>query len=668
MDESVSIAPVDTGTVLIPQNQGSAVEEPKPVMQIDPDPDFHEHEIVSHGPVPETSVESTPPETDVAEATPPSTGAEEDRIALSGPSEPEVKDREPLQVDLSAGAAAESPEHVGQFAPGPEIHASHTASDELNPETSGTPDRHTVDAIEAIPTGADAEEDNIAVPGTSETGVNLEHVALDSLVPEVLTTPDHKEDGLMAGSHGAETGVPAHFTADPELNTSHPPADEAIPIAPLNTDDRAHSDSDAEIPLHTDSNRPPPVAPLDAKILHTSAYEETSVQETEPSSNAPVPVDLGAVQSPDHGDILTRPVINVEAIEWSVPADPIQVDNDAPPLALGSSLSLAGSSAPEAPVRHVGFASPVATTLDVDDATEISGEAEPEEPKEEGAAVQQHVTVTTSAEAISPDLSQPSSAPPLMTDTVTSPEIVSVENLGTSEVKVETPRMSLTPTNSELALNDGFEPAKLDKPLTSGTSDTTGYPSPPISDIGLASAPASGPGVEAEDEIAQLHALPRELTIDTDTLVRSPNPARPTPGSPPSSRTHDTHRLQPRPPPRKNLTHGFVSLLYYFFPQIELASTIQTVPQSTGFFSIIGGFLIDMTFELTYLFWFFLSEVVFPRLHDLLRFTVLLVLSLFFSILGPFLGERGPSLHRKYTRPWIQGLQRSAPYYKERID
>jgi len=291
----------------------------------------------------------------------------------------------------------------------------------------------------------------------------------------------------------------------------------------------------------------------------------------------------------------------------------------------------------------------------VDDATEVSEEAE---PQEDGKAVQQHVT-GTSAEAISPDLSQPSSAPPLMTDSVTSPEIESVENSGA--IEVETPRMSLTPTNSELALNDGFEPAKLDKPLTSATSDTTGYPSPPISDVGLASAPTGGPGVEAGDEIAQLHALPRELTIDTDTLVRSPNPVRPTPGSPLPSRNHDV------PPPTKNRTYWFVTLLYYFSLQIELTSTIQTVPQSTGFFSIIGGFLIDMTFELTYLFWFFLSEVLFPRLHDLLRFTVLFALSLFFAIAGPFLGESGPSLHRKYTRPWMQGMQRSAPYYKERI-
>ncbi|KAF8316321.1 hypothetical protein DL93DRAFT_2166173, partial [Clavulina sp. PMI_390] len=54
--------------------------------------------------------------------------------------------------------------------------------------------------------------------------------------------------------------------------------------------------------------------------------------------------------------------------------------------------------------------------------------------------------------------------------------------------------------------------------------------------------------------------------------------------------------------------------------QLEIATTIQTIPQDTGFTSIIGPFMIDMTLEIAYLLWFTLSEIIYPRLWILLVF------------------------------------------------
>ena len=52
--------------------------------------------------------------------------------------------------------------------------------------------------------------------------------------------------------------------------------------------------------------------------------------------------------------------------------------------------------------------------------------------------------------------------------------------------------------------------------------------------------------------------------------------------------------------------------------QLEIANTVQTIPQDTGFWTILGPFLIDMTFEIAYLLWFFLSEVLYPRLWSII--------------------------------------------------
>jgi len=114
-------------------------------------------------------------------------------------------------------------------------------------------------------------------------------------------------------------------------------------------------------------------------------------------------------------------------------------------------------------------------------------------------------------------------------------------------------------------------------------------------------------------------------------------------------------------------TYTFVShLLYYYFEQIDLASTVQTVPQLTGFFSILGGFLVDMTFELSYLFWFFVSEVFFPGIYHFLRFVVLLIVYFLIVIASPILGDRGKSLRIKTTRRRVRDPHRSSPKKERR--
>ena len=181
---------------------------------------------------------------------------------------------------------------------------------------------------------------------------------------------------------------------------------------------------------------------------------------------------------------------------------------------------------------------------------------------------------------------------------------------------------------------------RLDKPLASPPAESTGYPSP-LSDSEFTSTHANGAETDTEDEIAKLHALPRELAVDADTLVRSPRPVRTAPSAPLPSRPPDVHWFHLAHTPHPPATNPTFTLIYhlfvFFFQQIELASKVQTVPQSTGFFSILGGFLVDMSFELSILLWFFIEQVLFPGLVHVLEFILLLIGDLLIVIASPVL-------------------------------
>lgn len=156
------------------------------------------------------------------------------------------------------------------------------------------------------------------------------------------------------------------------------------------------------------------------------------------------------------------------------------------------------------------------------------------------------------------------------------------------------PKVSLTPTESEIN-GPAFE--ALDGRLAKGSVEQLGYPSPPPSDIELFSTTveSSTPHDEAID-----HSLPRELAIDPDRLI-------------------------------------------------ELASTVQTVPQETGFFTILGGFLVDMLFELGFLIWLFLKTAV-PGIVTVLVHTVLVIVSGILTLLKPLTGYQGPMIKTKRRR------------------
>lgn len=98
-------------------------------------------------------------------------------------------------------------------------------------------------------------------------------------------------------------------------------------------------------------------------------------------------------------------------------------------------------------------------------------------------------------------------------------------------------------------------------------------------------------------------------------LVAQPTGARTYQYTPPASISAWLIRAFPRP----QSLNAFLSPRTRL-SQLEIANTIQTIPQDTGFWSILGPFLLDMTLEIAYLFWFFLSEVLYPRLWVILVF------------------------------------------------
>lgn len=183
--------------------------------------------------------------------------------------------------------------------------------------------------------------------------------------------------------------------------------------------------------------------------------------------------------------------------------------------------------------------------------------------------------------------------------------------------------------------------------LKSRNKTDNAYPSPPSSDVEL-----NGKHIEEDEGSEAYLQLPNELEIDEDRLVRSalarrraaaqssfptfaslfslltesPSPAGPSItsrslGSPSSSSvllpdnrrgsvmsvTHDRYHSHASTTRRTSRSSSSSQ-------QYEIASTVQTVPQDTGFFTILGPFLLDMSIEISYLLWFFLSEMLWPKL------------------------------------------------------
>ena len=168
--------------------------------------------------------------------------------------------------------------------------------------------------------------------------------------------------------------------------------------------------------------------------------------------------------------------------------------------------------------------------------------------------------------------------------------------------------------------------------LTSRNKSDMVYPSPPASDVELSSKIA-----DDENDSEQYLQLPHELEIDEDRLVRSENRPLPTSfftifslltGAP---STHESSITSRASPPSSSLSssytggrRGNVANSSHNFrrssEQLEIASTVQTIPQETGFFTILGPFLVDMSIELAVLFWFFISEVLWPKILLALKF------------------------------------------------
>ncbi len=194
-------------------------------------------------------------------------------------------------------------------------------------------------------------------------------------------------------------------------------------------------------------------------------------------------------------------------------------------------------------------------------------------------------------------------------------------------------------------LGPTFEAAKLDGRLAKEGVEQSGYPSPPPSDIELSST-AVDSGATHDESVD--HSLPRELAIDPDRLVGPPQlrsilrhsplssynrPSSSRPPLPssariptPTSGSPRQRRLSSSPIPTRSLirlSEARSSLLNVSYPlrQVELASTVQTIPQETGFFTILGGFLIDMFFELSFLIWWILKTAI-PGIVTLLVHTV----------------------------------------------
>lgn len=121
-----------------------------------------------------------------------------------------------------------------------------------------------------------------------------------------------------------------------------------------------------------------------------------------------------------------------------------------------------------------------------------------------------------------------------------------------------------------------------DSKQSPSSDEPTSYPSPPASDV--------------DPTPDNPNNLPTQLEIDPDRLVRSTRIGA-TRGRASTS----------APKPRPTLTRSKTS-------QLEIATTIQTIPQETGFWSILGPFLIDMSLEVFGLTWFFMSHMVAPKL------------------------------------------------------
>src|SRR5260221_5882898 len=207
-------------------------------------------------------------------------------------------------------------------------------------------------------------------------------------------------------------------------------------------------------------------------------------------------------------------------------------------------------------------------------------------------------------------------------------------------------------------LGPTFEAAKLDGRLAKEGVEQSGYPSPPPSDIELSST-AVDSGATHDESVD--HSLPRELAIDPDRLVGPPQlrsilrhsplssynrPSSSRPPLPssariptPTSGSPRQRRLSSSPIPTRSLirlSEARSSLLNVSYPlrQVELASTVQTIPQETGFFTILGGFLIDMFFELSFLIWWILKTAI-PGIVTLLVHTVLVIVSGILTLLEP---------------------------------
>jgi hypothetical protein len=151
----------------------------------------------------------------------------------------------------------------------------------------------------------------------------------------------------------------------------------------------------------------------------------------------------------------------------------------------------------------------------------------------------------------------------------------------------------------------------------------TSYPSPPASDAG-----------DVSDLPTMIHMDPEELVRATPSQRRSRPPpslfSEPIQWSIARSRLAQSSWLSLlASPEQKTYLSPFTR-----FQQLEIANTIQTNPQETGFWSIIGPFLIDMTFEIAYLIWFFLSEVLYPRLWTIV---VILASPVLVGVLAPIL-------------------------------
>ncbi|KAF9505883.1 hypothetical protein BS47DRAFT_1367752 [Hydnum rufescens UP504] len=339
-------------------------------------------------------------------------------------------------------------------------------------QTEQTVKRHPATPIEQLPdkfsvatqTEQRVERDPSKVLGCHPDGTNSRE---DPIVPPIEQLPDKFSVATQTEQTvGRHPITPIERLLDKfsvatqtEQTVKRPPI---APIEELPDKFSIATQTEQTVERHpiTSIEQLPEKSPV-AKNLHTSAYEAMTLQETKLLLDTLVSVHLGVTPLPDQDHILRRPMPKFDAAEGSMAGDVIQVESEAPPPALNSSPSLAIST-PEAPLRHVKFASPMATKLHVDDSPEASAKATPQElvGKQDGEMLEEtvwqwHVTGGTLAEAISLHLSQSSPAPSITTEFVTSLESVSMENLGASEANMQT-----VPTGSP-------------------TSDATGYPSPP---------------------------------------------------------------------------------------------------------------------------------------------------------------------------------------------